>query len=72
MNELADVYIRADLVVRIQACDVRIDELRMPFERQGDTMVAILDEVSSTDLEDVDRRRVPIGEGCPQVLQSAA
>ena len=42
VNELADVYIRADLVVRIQACDVRIDELRMPFERQGDTMVASL------------------------------
>lgn len=35
-KEIADVYLRADLVVRFQVCDVRIDELRMPFERQGD------------------------------------
>ncbi len=35
-------------------------------------MMAVLDEVGSTDLEDIYCRRVSVGKGCPQVLQSAA
>ena len=59
MDELRDVDVGADLVVGLQTGDLGVDELGAPFARQGDAMVAVLDEVGAADLEDLDRRHRP-------------
>jgi hypothetical protein len=59
VHQLADVDLRADLVVGLQPCDLGIDEVGVLFARQGDAMMAILDEVRAADLEDLDRRQPP-------------
>jgi hypothetical protein len=58
MDQLTDVDVRPDLVVRLQARDFGIDGVGAPLARKRNTVVAVLDEVGTAYLEDIDRRHV--------------
>jgi hypothetical protein len=72
VDELSDVNVRADLIPRFQARNLGIDVIGAQFSRQGDAMVAVLDEVRPADLVHVDRGHDAVGKRRSQIRQSAA
>jgi hypothetical protein len=72
VHELRHVHVGRDLVVRVQPRHLGVDELGPPFARQGDAVVAVLDEVRAADLEHADGGQAArVGE-LAQPLQPAA
>jgi hypothetical protein len=72
VDEPGDIGLGADLIVGLQTGDLGVDELGTPFARQRDAMMAVLDEVGTADLEDLDRRYAAFAECRPQARQPAA
>jgi len=62
VDELADVNGGPDLVVRLQARHLGVDEVRPQVAGEGDAVVPVLDEVRAAELEDLDRRDLAVLE----------